>query len=65
LLICMRSRTKRKCGEVYRPVLVGLLGDVFRVYCASIEEMKALVDPLPFVPATCMGFSCSKSEGCE
>lgn len=28
-----------------------------------MEEMKALVEPFPFVPAMCIGFSRSNSEG--
>jgi hypothetical protein len=33
------------------------------VYCDRIDEMKALVEPLPLVPAMCIGFSRSNSEG--
>ena len=32
-------------------------------YCASIEEMHALVEPLPFVPAMWTSFRRSKSDG--
>jgi hypothetical protein len=48
----MRSRTKRRCGDVYRPIFEGCVcGSLVEAYCASIDEMKALVDPLPLVPA--------------
>ena len=30
-----------------------------------MEEIKALVEPFPFVPAMCMRFNLSKSDGCE
>lgn len=62
----MRSRTNRRCGEVYKPTFEGCdcasLG-VADAYCDRIEEINALVDPFPLVPATCTGFSLSKSEG--
>lgn len=32
-------------------------------YWLSIEEMKAEVEPLPFVPAMCMALRESKSDG--
>ena len=34
-------------------------------YWPRIEEMKALVEPLPLVPAMCIAFSRSKSDGCH
>ena len=65
--ICMRSLTKRKCGEVYSPTLVGSRSacTLFGVgrYCARIDEMKEEVEPLPLVPAMCIRFNWSKSEG--
>lgn len=33
------------------------------MYCTSIDDMNALVDPLPLVPAMCMVFRRLKSEG--
>lgn len=39
----------------------GAQGDV---YCERIDEMKALVEPLPLVPAMWTGLSRSKSAGC-
>lgn len=60
----MRSRTKRKWGDVYRPILEGgwhVAGA--DLYCATIEEMIALVEPLPFVPAMWIGLRRLKSEG--
>ena len=30
-----------------------------------MEEMKALVEPLPLVPAMCIRFSRSRSDGCQ
>ena len=38
-------------------------GSLAEAYCASIDEMKALVEPLPLVPAMCIGFRRSNSEG--
>jgi hypothetical protein len=38
-------------------------GPLVEAYCESIDEMKALVEPLPLVPAMCIGFSRSNSEG--
>lgn len=32
-------------------------------YWARIEEMKELVEPFPLVPAICIGFNRSKSDG--
>ena len=32
-------------------------------YCAKMEDMNEDVEPLPLVPAMCMGFRRSKSEG--
>ena len=64
LSICMRSRTNRRCGEVYKPVLRGCECPSLRVvYCDKMEETNALVDPLPLVPAICTGLNLSKSEG--
>lgn len=37
--------------------------DVEGRYCARMEETKALVEPLPFVPAICISFRRSNSEG--
>jgi hypothetical protein len=64
LLIWMRSRTNRKWGDVYRPIFDGFVcGSLEVVYWARMEAMKALVEPFPLVPATCMGLSMSNSEG--
>lgn len=35
------------------------------MYCTSIDDMNALVEPLPLVPAMCMVFNGLKSEGCQ
>lgn len=42
-------------GRAWAPVGVA--------YCDRIDEMKALVEPLPFVPAMCTGLRQSNSEG--
>jgi len=64
LLIWMRSRTERRCGEVYSPILEGgVCASAEDAYCERIEDIKALVEPLPLVPAMCIGFSLSNSEG--
>ena len=65
LLILMRSRTERRWGEVKRPILrrgaEGWEGE--GRYWDRIEETKAEVEPLPFVPATWMMLRRSKSDG--
>ena len=63
----MRSRTKRRWGEVYSPIFWnrGFGWEWRGRYCDSIEETKALVEPFPFVPAMCIRFRRLKSEGCH
>jgi len=64
LLIWMRSRTDRRWGEVYSPIFEGgVCGAAEDAYCDRIEDTKALVEPLPLVPAMCIGFSLSNSDG--
>jgi len=66
LLICIRSRTNRRCGDVYRPIwwMRGASCATPRRYWARIDDMKALVDPFPLVPAICIHFKRLKSDGC-
>lgn len=59
----MRSRTAIRCGEVKRPIFCGMEW-VARCW-ARMEEAKAQVLPLPFVPATCRMLRRFRSEGWE
>jgi hypothetical protein len=62
-LIRMRSRTAIRWGDVKRPTFRGVSCDVR--YFDKIEFTKAQVEPLPFVPATWITLSLSKSRCLE
>lgn len=71
----MRSRTATICGEVYRPSRYikswrekKIANEIpifqFGLADIKIELIKAHVDPLPFVPVTCITFSLFRSSVC-
>lgn len=68
-MIWIRSRTKRKCGDVYSPILeIALVSarwaGVAPMYCVRIDDMKADVDPFPFVPAIWIALRSLNADGC-
>lgn len=49
---------------MYSPTFLGALGFCVLLYWDKIDDMKALVEPFPLVPAIWIGLNLVKSEGC-